>query len=123
MNIRARSAAQKVSSGPALIKRMNESWGWIYNENIAPIFIGEMGSSMESAQSKAWAATIVPYLNGTGPDGLHVPPGGQAVSTDWWDWGHLPGQNPNGNLEADWKTPRSEQEAVYGKLRQAPLAD
>jgi endoglucanase len=114
---------QKVSSGPALVKRMNEMWGWVYNENIAPVFVGEMGSAMASPQSKAWAETIVPYLNGTGPDSLHVPPGGQAVSTDWWNWGHLPGQNPNGTLEADWKTPRPEQELVYGKLRQAALAD
>jgi endoglucanase len=116
-------SGQKVSSGPALIKRMNEMWGWIYNEGLAPVFVGEMGSSMVSDQAKAWAETIVPYLNGTGPDSLHVPPGGQAVSTDWWVWGYLPDQAPNGTLEADWKTPRPEQEAVYGKLRQAPLPD
>jgi endoglucanase len=116
-------SGQKVSSGPGLIKRMNEMWGWIYNENVGPIFVGEMGSSMVSDQSKAWAATIVPYLNGNGPDGLHVPPGGQAASTDWWAWGYLPGQAPDGNLEADWKTPRPEQEAVYGKLRQAALPE
>jgi len=116
-------SGQKISSGPALVNRMNERWGWIYNENIAPIFVGEMGSSMVSDQSRAWAATIVPYLNGQGPGGLHVPPGGQAVSTDWWNWGHLPGQAPNGNLEADWKTPRPEQEVVYSQLRQKALPD
>jgi endoglucanase len=116
-------SGQKISSGPALIRRMNEAWGWVYNENIAPIFVGEMGSSMTSGQAKAWAATIVPYLNGTGPDALHVPPGGQAASTGWWDWGYLPGQNPDGTLQADWKTPRPEQAVVYSKLRQAPLPD
>jgi hypothetical protein len=116
-------SGQKVSSGAALIKRMNENWGWIYNENRAPIFVGEMGSSMASEQSKAWAATLVPYLNGSGPDGLHVPPGGQPVGTDWWEWGHFPGQMPNGNLQADWTTERPEQAAVYSQLRQAPLAD
>jgi hypothetical protein len=115
-------SGQKVSSGPALIERMNEMWGWIYNENLGPIFVGEMGSSMSSLQSKEWAATIVPYLNGTGPGALHVPAGGQAASTDWWDWGHLPYQVPNGTLEADWKTPRPEQFAVYSKLQQSALA-
>jgi endoglucanase len=116
-------SGQKVSSGPGLIKRMNEMWGWIYNENVGPIFVGEMGSSMVSDQAKAWAETIVPYLNGAGPDGLHVPPGGRAVSTDWWAWGHLPGQVPDGTLESDWTTPRPEQEAVYRKLREAALPD
>jgi endoglucanase len=116
-------SAQKVNSGPALVARMNEMWGWIFNENLAPIFVGEIGSSMSSPQSKEWAATIVPYLNGQGPNALRVPAGGQAASSDWWDWGHLPYQVPNGTLEADWKTPRPEQEAVYGKLRQAALPD
>jgi endoglucanase/chitinase len=111
-------SGQKVSSGPGLVKRMNEMWGWLINEDVAPVFVGEMGSSMASEQGKAWAETIVPYLNGSGPDGLRLPPGGQGVSTDWWVWGYLPGQNPDGSLEADWKTPRPEQEAVYGKLRQ-----
>ncbi len=111
-------SGQKISSGPELVKRMNAQWGWVYNENLAPIFVGEMGSSMKTKQSQAWAATIVPYLNGIGPDALHVPAGGQPASTDWWDWGHLPGQNPEGTLESDWKTPRPEQLAVYSKLRQ-----
>jgi endoglucanase len=116
-------SGQKISSGPGLVKRMNEMWGWIFNEKISPIFVGEMGSSMASEQSREWAATIVPYLNGTGPDALHVPAGGQGASTDWWDWGYLGNQNPNGTLEADWKTPKPEQEAVYAKLRQAALPD
>jgi len=116
-------SGQKISSGPGLVKRMNEQWGWVYNENITPVFVGEMGSSMLSKESKAWAATIVPYLNGSGPDALHVPAGGQPPSTDWWDWGYLPGQNPNGILQADWKTPRPEQEAVYEKLRPVKLPD
>ncbi|HYZ23995.1 MAG TPA: cellulase family glycosylhydrolase [Rhodopila sp.] len=113
-------SAEKVSSGPALIKRMNEKWGFIINEGIGPIFVGEMGASMTSPQSKAWAATIVPYLNGEGPDGLRIGRG-QGVSTDWWAWGYLPGQNPDGTLEANWTTPRPAQEAVYSKLRQRPI--
>jgi endoglucanase/chitinase len=116
-------SGQKVDSGPGLIRRMNESWGWIVNENLAPVFIGEMGASMSSPGSKAWAATVVPYFNGTGPDGLKIAEGGQGLSTDWWAWGNLEGQNPNGTLEPDWKTPRPEQEAVYAKLRQRPLGE
>ena len=116
-------SGQKVSSGPGLIQRMNEMWGWLINENIAPVFVGEMGSSMDSAESKAWAATIVPYLNGTPPDGLRIPAGGQGVSTDWWAWGYLGGQMPDGTLERDWKTPRPQQEAVYSRLRQVRLPE
>jgi endoglucanase len=116
-------SGQKISSGPAQIQRMNDMWGWLINENVAPVFVGEIGSSMASAESKAWAATIVPYLNGTSPDGLRIPAGAQGVSTDWWAWGNLNGQNPNGTLQNDWRTPRPEQEAVYSKLRPVPLPD
>jgi len=116
-------SGQKIDSGPALIRRMNDRWGWIVSTDLAPVFIGEMGASMASATSKAWAATVVPYFNGSGPDGLHIGAGGQGVSTDWWAWGNLEGQNPNGTLETDWKTARPEQEAVYAKLRQRPLGE
>jgi endoglucanase len=116
-------SGQKVSDGPGLIQRMNEMWGWLVNEDIAPVFVGEMGSSMRSAQSKAWADTIVPYLNGASPGGLRISDGRQGISTDWWAWGYLPGQNPDGTLEGDWKTPRPQQEAVYAKLRQRALPD
>jgi endoglucanase/chitinase len=116
-------SGQKISSGPGLVQRMNVMWGWLINENVAPVFVGEMGSSMASAQGKAWAATIVPYLNGSAPDGLRIAAGGQGVSTDWWAWGNLGGQNPDGTLEGDWKTPRPEQEAVYSRLRQVPISE
>lgn len=115
-------SGQKVSSGPDLIHRMNEMWGFIVNEQITPVFVGEMGSSMRSPQSRAWAATIVPYLNGEGPDGLRIGPG-QGVSTDWWAWGYLPGQSPDGTLEGDWKTPKPVQEMVYSRLRQTSIGD
>src|SRR4051794_29639266 len=113
----------KVDSGSGLTRRMNEEWGWIVNTNLAPVFIGEMGASMSSARSKAWAATVVPYFNGTGPDGLRIGGKGQGLSTVWWVWGHLEGQNPNGTLQPDWKTPRPEQEVVYAKLRQKPIGE
>jgi endoglucanase len=116
-------SGQKVSSGPGLVERMNAMWGWLVNEDMAPVFIGEIGSSMESAQSKAWAATIVPYFNGVPPDGLRIGAGGQGVSTDWWAWGYLDHQMPDGTLESDWRTPRPEQEAVYSKLRQVRLPE
>jgi endoglucanase len=116
-------SGQKVNPGPDMIDRMNRMWGWLVSENIAPVFVGELGASMTSAESKAWADALVPYLNGTAPNGLRFSGDMQAISTDWWVWGYLKGQNPEGTLEEDWKTPRPLQEAVYSKLRQRALAD
>jgi hypothetical protein len=116
-------SGQKVSSGPALIERMDAMWGWLINEDLAPVFVGAMGSSMTTEESKAWAATIVPYLNGGSLVALQIPAGGQGVSTGWWAWGYLPGQNPDGTLESNWNTARPEQKAVYSQLRQRQLPD
>ena len=41
-------------SGAGYIDRMNKMWGWLIAENVAPVWIGEMGASMASAASKAW---------------------------------------------------------------------
>lgn len=114
--------------GPAAIARMNRVWGYLVSQGVAPVWVGEMGSSMDGSvdsgegleSQKAWAATIVPYLNGQ--EGARGGPtfgaGQQPVGTDWWAWGNLEGQSPNGTLERNWTTSRPGQMAVYGPLRQ-----
>jgi endoglucanase len=108
-------------SGDQAIRRWNMEWGFLISNDIAPVWIGEMGSSMLTAGSRAWAATLVEYLNGTVLGGLKIPPGGQAVGTDWWAWGYLANDNPNGTLEADWRTLKPQQAAVYRRLVQAQI--
>jgi hypothetical protein len=61
-----------------------------------------MGSSMKTANDRAWAATLLGYMNGQ--DGAEGGPvftaGQQPVPGDWWAWGYLPGQAPDGTLNA-----------------------
>ena len=42
-----------LESGPGYVARMNNIWGWLVTGNIAPVWIGEMGSSMATAPSEA----------------------------------------------------------------------
>jgi aryl-phospho-beta-D-glucosidase BglC (GH1 family) len=90
-------------SGPGYIERMNKMWGWLVAENIAPVWIGEMGSSMTSAASREWCTTLLGYMNGTKPGGPVFTGTQQCVSGDWWAWGCLTGQNPNGCVGKDGK--------------------
>ncbi len=83
-------------SGPAYIERMNRMWGWLITENVAPVWIGEMGASMASSASKEWGATLLAYMNGVAPGGLTFGMNQAEISGDWWSWGCLNGQNPNG---------------------------
>lgn len=113
-----------LASGPEKIKQMNEVWGWLITENIAPVWVGEMGASMDGRQdSEAWGQTLVDYLNGKAPGGLRIPAGGHGVSTNWWVWGYLPGQFPNGTLESDWLHAKPRQAAVYSQLGQRSTSD
>lgn len=76
-------------SGSTAIARMNNAWGYIVSENIAPVWIGEMGVLSLDADSSAWATTMVSYLSGKeGALGGPTFSGKQqGISTDWWTWG------------------------------------
>jgi len=89
--------------GAGYIERMNKMWGWLVRENVAPVWIGEMGASMKSDASQAWGRTLLDYLNGNAPGGPRFGPGQQPVGGDWWAWGCLTGQNPNGCVGEDGK--------------------
>jgi endoglucanase len=90
-------------AGAGYIARMNRTWGWLVAEDVAPVWIGEMGASMTSADSKAWGQTLLLYMNGKASGGPTFPGRRQPISGDWWVWGNLTGQNPDGCLAADGK--------------------
>lgn len=99
------SGNQPIDYGTALIQEMNTAWGYMEADNIAPVWIGEMGASLDDgggadaasasqlATEESWAATILPYLNGA--DGAE---GGPTVATgfSWWTTGNYPGYSPDG---------------------------
>ena len=87
------------------VAAMNAGWGYLEAGKIAPVWVGEMGSNMTSAQDKAWMQTVLDYMSGK--DGAQGGPtfGGnlQPVSGSWWQWGAAPGQDPDG-LETAWSS-------------------
>jgi endoglucanase len=40
-------------TGPAAVARMKRAWGYLVTQDIAPVFVGEMGSAMLLPESKA----------------------------------------------------------------------
>lgn len=100
------------------VPHMNQVWGYLYTRNIAPVWIGEMGSDLANATEQLWAQTIVDYMNGK-----YAAQGGpafrdcqQPVGGDWWLWGYFPGELPNGTLESDWTTPKPDQKAITDQM-------
>lgn len=71
----------------------DQSWGYLMKENIAPVLLGEFGSTFADPKDVQWLQTLLPYL-GTGSTGM---------SFTYWSW------NPNsgdtgGILNDDWAT-------------------
>lgn len=104
--------------GPGYITQMNKTWGYLVTRNIAPVWIGEMGSSMTSANSKAWAATLLQYINGLCADqgGPKFTGNQQPVGGSWWVVGIEPGE-PDG-LQTAWGLAnyRPEQQVITDQL-------
>jgi endoglucanase len=73
---------------------------------------------MNDPTDAAWAQTMLDYLNGQAGalGGPTFGPGQKGIGTDWWAWGNLAGQLPEGTQNADGSL-RSAQYDVYSKLR------
>jgi endoglucanase len=113
----------KANEHPAtLIAHMNRDWGYLYTKNIAPVWVGELGSSLDTPEERTWAQTVVDYLNGKdgAQDGPVFTGNQQPVSSSWWVWGYLPGEAPDGTLESDWVTPKPSQQAITDQLLYRP---
>jgi chitinase len=85
---------------PAVFEKM---WGYLWEDGIAPVFIGEFGTRLEDPKDVAWLDKLVAYMGGdTDADG-DKDVAGPGVSYAWWSW------NPNsgdtgGILANDWTT-------------------
>ena len=113
-------SAFRVDSGPAFVAQINHSWGDVVKNKVAPVWIGEMGSNMRSADSKAWAKTLLDYMNGK--DGAQGGPtftiSEQPVSGSWWNIGSEGGRgNPDG-IQTQWGPGhyKPEQQAVTDQM-------
>jgi endoglucanase/chitinase len=112
------------NEGPTTADR-NSAFGFLVMHNTAPVWIGEMGASMDEPmdfgdkitveQQRAWAKSLVDYVNGRDPGGPKFTAEQQPFGTDWWAWGDLSGQTPDGTLKG--KTLRPEQLVIYSQIR------
>ncbi len=81
-------------SGPSAVARYEKGWGFVARQNIAPVWVGELGASDPGpgGGANAWAVTLLDYMNGFNP----------PLSGSWWNIGaEDPGASPNG-LQTSW---------------------
>jgi endoglucanase len=86
-------------------------WGYLYKQNIAPIMMGEFGTTLASDIDKVWLQSLLAYT-GTGVSGM---------SFTYWSW------NPNsgdtgGIANDDWTTINQAKQAILQPYLIAPVA-
>jgi aryl-phospho-beta-D-glucosidase BglC (GH1 family) len=80
-----------------------QTWGFIYEQNLAPVLLGEFGTKLQDPKDVQWAHAMMQYLGGDldGNGSRDIPTGNFGISWTWWSW------NPNsgdtgGILKDDW---------------------
>jgi len=111
-------------SGPEKVALMNKAWGYLVTQDIAPVWIGEMGANFDGSwgdenpeNSRAWAETLFDYMSGKlghlgGPT---FSDDDEQISGNWWVWGNLSGDQLSGTLNDDG-TFRAEQQVYWNQL-------
>ncbi len=84
-----------------------QAWGgYIYEQNIAPIYLGEFGTKLQDPPKDAvWLEALTSYLSGDFDNNgtIDIASGTEDMSWTFWSW------NPNsgdtgGILADDWRT-------------------
>ena len=88
-----------------------EHWGYLLEEGVAPVLIGETGARMEDPEDEAYLDALFGYLGGFGDS---------TPGVAWWGW------NPNshdtgGLLGDDWRTLHEGKLAYLDGLDPSPL--
>jgi len=93
-------------SGPAKVAMMDATWGYIPANDIAPVFVGEWAADMRHPNDKAWAETLIDYVN----DPAHGP-----AHSSYWMWGIDPNCHSCGIIDVHGKV-RPEQKALWSRV-------
>ncbi|SBS75523.1 Glycoside hydrolase family 5 [uncultured Mycobacterium sp.] len=96
---------QTANFGADLPNVFRKAWGYIYEDNIAPIYVGEFGTKLSDPKDAVWFEALTSYLSGDFDNNgtVDIAAGTEDMSWTFWSW------NPNsgdtgGILADDWKT-------------------
>jgi endoglucanase len=72
-------------------------WGYIFKQNLAPVWVGEFGTTLQSTTDQQWLKALVAYMLPTAGNG------GDSFSWTFWSWNPDSGDT-GGILKDDWQT-------------------
>ena len=88
-------------------------WGYIFKQDIAPVWVGEFGTTLASTVDQKWLTALVSYLRPTSTYG--------ADSFQWTFWSWNPNSGDTGGiLKDDWQTVDTVKDGYLASVK-APL--
>ncbi|WP_305883816.1 cellulase family glycosylhydrolase [Actinoallomurus soli] len=81
-------------------------WGYLFKQNVAPVWVGEFGTTLQSTIDQQWLSALVKYM-GTGTD-----------SFQWTFWCLNPNSGDTGGiLNDDWTTVNTTKDAYLSSVK------
>ena len=103
--------------------KFTQMWGYIYQQNIAPVWVGEFGTRLSDPKDAPWLDALTAYLGGDfNNDGRSdIAADQKGISWTYWSW------NPNsgdtgGILADDWRTV-NQAKLTYLQPIESPFGD
>jgi endoglucanase len=87
----------------------DHNWGYLVKENIAPILVGEFGSTLADPRDTQWLKTLMAYINANG------------MSFTYWSWNPDSGDT-GGIVSDDWNTVNQAKQSIIGPYLVPPVA-
>jgi endoglucanase len=88
----------------------DKNWGYLFNQNIAPVWVGEFGTTLQATVDQTWLRTLVAYLRPTATYG--------ADSFQWTFWSWNPDSGDTGGiLNDDWTTVNTTKDAYLASIK------
>ena len=88
----------------------DKNWGYLFKQNIAPIWVGEFGTTLQATVDQQWLKTLVQYLRPTAQYG--------ADSMSWTYWSLNPNSGDTGGiLNDDWTTVNTVKDAYLADIK------
>lgn len=83
----------------------NKYWGYIQKQGLAPIWVGEFGSRLQTEQDRQWFSNLIRYLG-------H---GASGISWTFWAW-NPDSADTGGILQDDWQTVNTDKQSQLNTI-------
>ncbi len=88
----------------------DSAWGYLFKNNVAPVWVGEFGTTLQASVDQTWLRSLVSYLRPSAANS------GDSFSWSFWSWNPDSGDT-GGVLNDDWTTINTTKDAYLTPIK------